>query len=44
MLRESSVDEVRKALNVSRPQVYMAELRVGAVFKEMLEQAEEADL
>ncbi|MEZ5324452.1 MAG: sigma-70 family RNA polymerase sigma factor [Verrucomicrobiales bacterium] len=41
VLREWSVDEVRKTLNVSRPQIYMAKLRIGAVFKEMLEQTED---
>lgn len=40
-LREWPVEEVRETLNVSRAQVYMAKLRVGAVFKEMLAQADE---
>jgi RNA polymerase sigma factor (sigma-70 family) len=41
VLRLWSVNEVMKTLNVSRAQVYMAKLRVGSVFKDMLAQADE---
>ncbi|MEZ5327883.1 MAG: sigma-70 family RNA polymerase sigma factor [Verrucomicrobiales bacterium] len=41
VLREWSVDAVKSALGVSRAQIYMAKLRVGAVFRQALQEIDD---
>ena len=36
VLREWPVEQIKATLNVSRAQIYMAKLRVGAVFRDAL--------
>lgn len=43
VLREWPVEQVRKTLGVSRAQIYMAKLRISAIFREKLQLTEDQD-